>query len=156
MLNTFATYSELYGFKRTAQEKYEKALKGPLKRKAIALDGSEFEQRGVPSHPPFRRLAGVYDTEGNWIPRVPGSPQDAVFVEIQHYSICETVSWMIGGYDKAIALKNTEKPYEVGFGNIAKKFQLMDHIGMNTKPVSGSLTLAELDWQTIIQRIWPQ
>eukprot|EP00971_Amphidinium_carterae_P276414 5485123-Amphidinium_carterae.1 len=32
----------------------------------------------------------------------------------------------------------------------------MDYIGMNKKPVADSLTLAELDWQTIIQRLWPQ
>eukprot|EP00971_Amphidinium_carterae_P211987 4206583-Amphidinium_carterae.1 len=61
--NTFATHTELFGFKQTglqlqeAQEKYEKALKGPLKRKATALDGTEYTQRGVPSHPSFRELA---------------------------------------------------------------------------------------------------
>eukprot|EP00971_Amphidinium_carterae_P074759 1477348-Amphidinium_carterae.1 len=133
--NTFATHTELFGFKQTglqlqvAQEKYEKALKGPLKRKATALDGTEYTQRGVPSHPSFRELAGVYDPEGRWIPRVPTSPQQAIYIEIQQYNICETISWMVGGYDEAITLMDQErKPYEVGFGSPAKKFQLMDHI----------------------------
>eukprot|EP00971_Amphidinium_carterae_P342240 6481482-Amphidinium_carterae.2 len=44
------------------------------------------------------------------------------------------------------------KPYEVCFGQSAKKFQLMDHIGPNTKPVAPSLTLADLACQIIIQR----
>eukprot|EP00971_Amphidinium_carterae_P342239 6481482-Amphidinium_carterae.1 len=85
--NTFATHTELFGFKqiglelRVAQEKYEKALKGPLKRKATALDGTEYEQFGVPGHPSIRQLAGIYDPDGRWIPRVPGSPKDAIYVE---------------------------------------------------------------------------
>eukprot|EP00971_Amphidinium_carterae_P046372 912939-Amphidinium_carterae.1 len=32
----------------------------------------------------------------------------------------------------------------------------MDHIGLNKNPVSPSLYFAELEWQTIIQRLWPQ
>eukprot|EP00971_Amphidinium_carterae_P265189 5260286-Amphidinium_carterae.1 len=60
---------------------------------------------------------------------------------------------MIGGYDEAVALMDEErKPYEVGFGQPAKKFQLMDHIGLNKNRVSPSLYFAELEWQTIIQR----
>eukprot|EP00971_Amphidinium_carterae_P181637 3603565-Amphidinium_carterae.1 len=70
-----------------AQEKYEKALKGPLKRKAIALDRSEYMQRGVPGHPSIRALSGIYDPDGKWIPRGPDSPQKAIYIEIQHYSI---------------------------------------------------------------------
>eukprot|EP00971_Amphidinium_carterae_P312068 6203105-Amphidinium_carterae.1 len=64
---------------------------------------------------------------------------------------------MIGGFDEAIALMDPEmKPYEVGFGQSAKKYQLMDYIGLNKNPVSPSLYFAELEWQTIIQRLWPQ
>eukprot|EP00971_Amphidinium_carterae_P081620 1614591-Amphidinium_carterae.1 len=133
--NTFATHTELFGFKQAgqqlqeAQEKYEKALKGLLKRKAIALDGTEYTQSGVPMYPSFRELAGIYDPDGRWLPRVPTSPQQAVFIEIQRYDICETLSWMVGGYDEATVLMDQERrPYEIGFGSPAKKFQLMDHI----------------------------
>eukprot|EP00971_Amphidinium_carterae_P251439 4990923-Amphidinium_carterae.1 len=50
--NTFATHTELFGFKESglqlkqAQEKYERSLKGPLKRKAVALDGTPYIQSG--------------------------------------------------------------------------------------------------------------
>eukprot|EP00971_Amphidinium_carterae_P218111 4329743-Amphidinium_carterae.1 len=139
--NTFATHNELFGFKQTglqiqvAQEKYQKALRGPLKRKAIALDGTEYEQRGVPDHPSFRELSGIYDPDGKWIPRVPNSPEKAIYIEIQHYSICETISWMIGGYDETYVLMDRER----------------DH--MRSALVSQR---RKLEWQTIIQRLWPQ
>eukprot|EP00971_Amphidinium_carterae_P113510 2248799-Amphidinium_carterae.1 len=32
----------------------------------------------------------------------------------------------------------------------------MDHIGLNKNPISPNLCFAELDWQEIIQRLWPQ
>eukprot|EP00971_Amphidinium_carterae_P125279 2482276-Amphidinium_carterae.1 len=83
--------------------------------------------------------------------------EDAIYIEIQHYNVCETVSWMLGGYDETFVLMDKErKPYEVCFGQSAKKYQLMDHIGLNQMPVAPSLTMAELDWQIIIQRLWPQ
>eukprot|EP00971_Amphidinium_carterae_P048971 964874-Amphidinium_carterae.1 len=76
----------------------------------------------------------------------------AVYIEIQTYNICDTVSWMLGGFDEVIALSdNDRKPYEVGFGSPAKKYRLMDHIGVNKNPISPELNFAELDWQTIIQ-----
>eukprot|EP00971_Amphidinium_carterae_P257296 5107679-Amphidinium_carterae.1 len=83
---------------------------------------------------------------------MPSSPEKGIYIEIQTYSICETVSWMLGGYDEVTALMdNDRRPYEVGFGSPAKKFRLMDHIGMNKNPISPNLCFAELDWQAIIQ-----
>eukprot|EP00971_Amphidinium_carterae_P051441 1013145-Amphidinium_carterae.1 len=64
---------------------------------------------------------------------------------------------MLGGYDEMTAIMDqSRKPYEVGFGSPAKKYRLMDQIGLNTNPISPSLCFAELDWQEIIQRLWPQ
>eukprot|EP00971_Amphidinium_carterae_P096684 1913829-Amphidinium_carterae.1 len=97
--NAFATHAELYGYAlegsplNVVQEKYEKALKGPLKRRKIGLDGTPCEERGMPWTPPIRELAGVFEHEGNWIPRMAGIPTSVV---IKHSSVTDTVSWMLG------------------------------------------------------------
>eukprot|EP00971_Amphidinium_carterae_P081066 1603932-Amphidinium_carterae.1 len=71
----------------------------------------------------------MYDPDGRWLPRVPNSPDQAIYIEIEIYDICETVSWLVGGYDEVTTLMDQDKkPYEVGFGSPAKKFRLMDHI----------------------------
>eukprot|EP00971_Amphidinium_carterae_P310574 6171374-Amphidinium_carterae.6 len=76
-----------------------------------------------------------------------------------HYSITETVSWMLGGYDESVMLKDeSKKPYQIGFGmgTNAKKFHLFDHIGVNTIPIGRRARMNQLDWEKIIMRIWPQ
>eukprot|EP00971_Amphidinium_carterae_P282868 5615545-Amphidinium_carterae.2 len=99
------------------QDKYEKALRGPVKKTMRRDDGQEYELEGMPSHPTFRRLAGVFDVQGNWIPRVPETEKDTLYVEIMHYKVTETVSWMLGGYDELVMLKDENKrPYQVKFG----------------------------------------
>eukprot|EP00971_Amphidinium_carterae_P090440 1790766-Amphidinium_carterae.5 len=145
---TFATHSELYDFKqegselRVMQDKYEKALRGPVKKTVKRADGQEYELEGMPSHPTFRRLAGAFDVTGNWIPRVPESETDTLYVEIMHYKVTETVSLMLGGYDEHVKLKDeNRRPYQVKFGPPAgmKAYQLQDHIGTNAMPVNEAM-----------------
>eukprot|EP00971_Amphidinium_carterae_P178879 3547783-Amphidinium_carterae.1 len=163
--NTFATHTELYGFKergselRVVQDKYERALRGPIKKTMKGPDGKERVLSGVPSCPDFRRLAGIFDTQGNWIPHTSDSPEEELYVKIMHYQVTEAVSWMLGGYDDLIVLKDENRvPYQVKFGLPSRvtAYQLKETVGANLMPVQDDLRMNKLDWEKIVQRIWPQ
>eukprot|EP00971_Amphidinium_carterae_P217253 4312800-Amphidinium_carterae.6 len=75
------------------------------------------------------------------------------------YSISETLSWMFGGMDNLVMLKDQQgASKKVGFGveKVEHQFDLKDHVGVNVGLVNELFNMSDICWKTIMQRVLPQ
>eukprot|EP00971_Amphidinium_carterae_P346250 6487594-Amphidinium_carterae.5 len=95
----------------------------------------------------------MYDNKGRWIPRLPNEPN---YVRIKVYSIKATLSWMLGGFDELVILKDeNETPLRFGFGLdpvAVPNLSLRDQVDVNHLEIDGALTMSDIQWKNIVRR----
>eukprot|EP00971_Amphidinium_carterae_P005073 101406-Amphidinium_carterae.2 len=136
--NTFATHTEFF-VESIRKGPRSKKLKRSMRSRAVKGDVTTMDQEypysGVPGFPSLRQGFVTYDSQGNWIPTLLNEP---VCVHIQKYSIRGTLSWMMGGMDNLIMLKEQQGYHiKVGFGldNVEHHFDVEDNVGINERPI---------------------